>query len=160
MPVFHHFQGQLSTIFARDFIDAAQRFPEVPRRTPLEIEALDLMHELAGRDDIQLSMELEGMFVFFRFFLAPKADESPIVGDIQFLHNHQILHARTSFIDFDEPELRRHLLRLWLCPPNGRALPEIFAERYGSVDIGHRGGIRVAGVEPVIPFQPDYGSLS
>ena len=35
-------------------------------------------------------------------------------GDMQFLHNHTILHARTAFEDWPEPERKRHLLRLWL----------------------------------------------
>lgn len=34
------------------------------------------------------------------------------VGDIQFCHNHQILHARGEFQD--SPAHIRHLLRLWL----------------------------------------------
>jgi hypothetical protein len=35
-------------------------------------------------------------------------------GDIQLLSNHSNLHARTRYEDFEEPALRRHLLRLWL----------------------------------------------
>jgi hypothetical protein len=35
-------------------------------------------------------------------------------GDIQWLKNSVILHARTESEDFDEPERKRHLLRLWL----------------------------------------------
>ncbi|HEX5065027.1 MAG TPA: hypothetical protein VFY49_02860, partial [Myxococcota bacterium] len=33
---------------------------------------------------------------------------------IQWLKNSVILHARTEFEDFEEPERKRHLLRLWL----------------------------------------------
>ena len=35
-------------------------------------------------------------------------------GDIQVLKNAAILHARTAYEDWEAPELRRHLLRLWL----------------------------------------------
>ena len=35
-------------------------------------------------------------------------------GDIQWLKNAAILHARTEFEDHAEPERKRHLLRLWL----------------------------------------------
>ena len=35
-------------------------------------------------------------------------------GDIQFVSNHVIAHARTAYEDYPEPERRRHLLRLWL----------------------------------------------
>ena len=79
-----------------------------------------------------------------RFQLAP--------GDIQLLHNHQILHARSAFTDWPEPERKRHLLRLWLSPANGRPLPQVFAERYGSTEPGHRGGIRCPGVTPYVPL--------
>jgi hypothetical protein len=35
-------------------------------------------------------------------------------GDIQWLKNSVVLHARTEFEDHPEPERKRHLLRLWL----------------------------------------------
>ncbi len=35
-------------------------------------------------------------------------------GDVQLLNNAKILHAREGYQDYDEPERRRHLLRLWL----------------------------------------------
>jgi alpha-ketoglutarate-dependent taurine dioxygenase len=35
-------------------------------------------------------------------------------GDIQLLNNARILHSREAYEDHDEPERRRHLLRLWL----------------------------------------------
>ena len=134
MAVFHYYASLLTTIYARDFIETAQRFPEVPRLTPRQVEAMDLLDALAASDAIRLDMKL-----------AP--------GDIQFLHNHQILHARTAFEDYPEPERKRHLLRLWLSPPNGRPLPPIFAERYGTVEVeGGRGGIRVPGADPHVPL--------
>ena len=44
--------------------------------------------------------------LYFDMDLAP--------GDIQWLSNHTILHARTGYGDYPEPERKRHLLRLWL----------------------------------------------
>ena len=38
-------------------------------------------------------------------------------GDIQFLKNSVTLHKRTEYEDWDEPERKRHLLRLWLAAP-------------------------------------------
>lgn len=32
-------------------------------------------------------------------------------GDVQLVHNHTVLHDRTSFEDWPEPERKRHLLR-------------------------------------------------
>ena len=39
-------------------------------------------------------------------------------GDIQLVNNGLILHNRTAFEDWPEPERRRHLLRLWLRVPD------------------------------------------
>ena len=111
--------------------------PVRPPRTSEQVEALDVLDALAAREDIRLDMDL-----------------SP--GDMQFLHNHQILHARGAFKDYPEPERRRHLLRLWLAPPKGRPLPPAFAERYGSIDVGtRRGGITVSGMQLQVPFDPE-----
>jgi Taurine catabolism dioxygenase TauD, TfdA family len=136
MAVFHRDGDTLTTIYARDFIEGAQRFPEVARLTGRQREALDALDALANREDIRLDMQLE-------------------MGDMQFLHNHTMLHARTAYEDHPEPERKRHLLRLWLAPPNGRPLPEVFAERYGSVTPGARGGIRVPGTVPFAPLEPE-----
>ena len=59
---------------------------------------------------------------------------------------------RTAFEDHPEPDRKRHLLRLWLAPPNARPLPKVFAERYGSITPGERGGVVVPGSQPTIPF--------
>ena len=55
--------------------------------------------------------------------------------------------------DWAEPERKRHLLRLWLCPPNGRPLPPVFADRYGGTEIGNRGGIVLPGVSMTTPLE-------
>ena len=44
-------------------------------------------------------------------------------GDVQLVHNHTMLHDRTGFVDWPEPERRRHLLRLWLAAAEARPLP-------------------------------------
>jgi hypothetical protein len=64
------------------------------------------------------------------------------------------LHDRTAFEDWPEPERRRHLLRLWLACPGARELPPAFAARYGSIEIGNRGGIVVAGMRLNAPLDP------
>lgn len=138
MPIFNHYAGQLSALYPRDFIDAAQaRFPDLPRLTPAQIEAMDLIDELAASDQFRLDMDFQP-------------------GDIQFLHNHQILHARTAYEDYTAPERKRHLLRLWLAAPNGRDLPPIFAERYGDITLGtRRGGIKVPGQTLCAPLEAE-----
>jgi hypothetical protein len=37
------------------------------------------------------------------------------------------------------------MLRLWLSVPGDRPLPACFAQRYGTIEIGNRGGVNVAG---------------
>ena len=62
-------------------------------------------------------------------------------GDMQFVYNHSQLHDRTGFLDWPDPSQRRHLMRLWLSIEGDRHLPECFKERYGSIEVGNRGGI-------------------
>ncbi|MEM7126846.1 MAG: TauD/TfdA family dioxygenase [Chloroflexota bacterium] len=136
IPVLNWYKAHLTPFYQRQYIDSAQRFPDAPRLTPQHVEALDLFDELTNEPALNFSMQLEP-------------------GDIQFVYNHNILHDRTGFEDWPEPEKRRHLLRLWLSVPGDRPLPEVFATRFGSVEIGNRGGILVPGTEPCIPWIRD-----
>jgi Taurine catabolism dioxygenase TauD, TfdA family len=124
IPVFNYYEGFLTAIYQRQYIDSAQRFPDAPRLTPAHVEALNLFDELANNLKLNLSMALE-------------------TGDMQFVYNHTLLHDRTGFEDWPDAAQKRHLLRLWLTIPGDRPLPEIFAEKFGSVEIGNRGGIVV-----------------
>ena len=117
IPVFNYHDGLVSTIYQRQYIESARRFPGVAPLTPSHVEALNLFDELANDPQLNLMMELHP-------------------GDIQFVHNHTILHDRTAFEDYPEPERKRHLLRLWLAPPAARPLPEVYAERFGSITPG------------------------
>jgi hypothetical protein len=71
-------------------------------------------------------------------------------GDIQLLHNHTILHARSACEDWPDAERKRHLSR-WLSPPGARPLPPIFAVCYGGITIGNRGGIVCEGTRLHVP---------
>jgi hypothetical protein len=93
------------------YIRSAQRFEEVPRLTPAQLEAMELVDKLAPDDRFRLDMDFRK-------------------GDIQFLNNHLVFHSRTGFVDFDEPERKRHLLRLWLCTPRYADIPPFFQPRH------------------------------
>ena len=137
MPMYHWHAGRLTGIYVRQYIESAQRlFPAATRLTPDQWAAMDLMDELANDPAIHLSMAFRP-------------------GDIQFLHNHQILHSRNDFENWPEPARHRHLLRLWLAPPEARALPEVFAPRYGGVVTGERGGIVVGGTKLKVPLEAE-----
>ena len=135
IPVFNWYEGQLSALYARRYIESARRFPEIPELTEQQLAALDLFDELANDPAISMQMTFEP-------------------GDMQWVHNHTMLHDRTSFEDWPELEKKRHLLRLWLAVPGARPLPEIYAQRFGKVEIGDRGGILVPGSEMNAPLEP------
>ncbi|MEZ5651962.1 MAG: TauD/TfdA family dioxygenase [Burkholderiaceae bacterium] len=123
MPVFHWFENRLTTIYVGQYIRSAQAlFERAPRLSAAQFEAIDLVDSIANDPALSLVMDFQP-------------------GDMQFLHNHQLLHAREDFVDWPQPERRRHLLRLWLSPDDARPLPPVFALRYGELTPGARGGI-------------------
>ena len=59
IPVFNYHDGLVSAIYQRQYIESARRFPDVPPLTSQQIEALDLLDELANDPKLNLIMELE-----------------------------------------------------------------------------------------------------
>ena len=127
-PVFSMHQGHFSCRLVRPHITLAQRFPEVPRLTAKQVEALDLFDELVARPDFQLVTNFQP-------------------GDLQFCNNHVAMHARTAFEDYEEENRRRHLLRLWLSVPDSRPLSPLMAHIYKDQSPGAVRG----GFEPRVP---------
>jgi len=122
IPVLSWNEGYLTVFYQRQYIDSAQRFEGAMRLTSEHIEALDMFDSLANNPDLCFGMQLEP-------------------GDMQFVYNHSQLHDRTGFLDWPDPTKRRHLMRLWLSMKGDRPLPNCYKERYGSIEIGNRGGI-------------------
>jgi hypothetical protein len=87
--------GKLRTFYHSDYFRSVVRHDDVPQLTRDETELLDLYEEIANREDLRLDMQFEP-------------------GDIQWLSNHAVLHARTAYADDGSVEAKRHLLRLWL----------------------------------------------
>lgn len=110
-PIFSHHKGKLSARYLRQYIEIAQENAGLPL-SDVEVEALDLIDAILVDPDIRLDMLMEP-------------------GDIQFANNYTIFHSRSSFEDYDEPERRRHLYRLWLKMPNARELAPDFPGRNG-----------------------------
>ena len=94
---------RLRTFYHTDYFRSAVGFRGESMLSSGDRALLDLYNEIAGSTDLHLDMDLEP-------------------GDIQLLSNHTILHARTDYEDFPEPERKRHLLRLWISLPARTAL--------------------------------------
>ena len=58
------------------------------------VDALDAIDEVCAAEDLWFEAPLER-------------------GQLQYLNNHEVGHYRSAFEDYDEPERKRHLYRLW-----------------------------------------------
>ncbi len=87
---------------------AEEGFPLLPD----EQEAIDQLQAVAARPGIYLDMDFRP-------------------GDMQFLSNRVIFHARTDYRDNPDPDLKRHLLRLWL-------MMQEWPERCGAMRLHNR----------------------
>ena len=106
VPVFAQREGFLSCCYQRALIAAGHRELGLPL-SPKELEALDLFDEIAMAPQNRLALSLQR-------------------GDILIINNYAVLHARTRFAEEREPQLRRHLVRLWLDADDFRPVPREF----------------------------------
>jgi hypothetical protein len=122
MPIFSFHEGYFATRGAGAQVMKAQGLPGVPKFTDAQRAALAAFRETAPQNCFDME---------FR------------PGDIQILHNHVTLHTRTAFVDWPEPERKRHLMRLWLGDRDGRPLVPGFRKNIS--------GIVVEGTVPCAP---------
>ena len=116
------------------YIKSLDRFMEkgiIPRLSAEQVEAAKVLEETCLR--LSLHMVLE-------------------VGDIQFLSNEHVLHARTEYKDHAPPLPRRHLMRLWLATPEGEGGWKLPLRDSGEKK---RGGIQVNDTPPVCPLDAE-----
>jgi hypothetical protein len=95
MPIVRRTGDGIASFFIPWYIRRAQGLPGVPDLTPEQEKLLRLYEATANRPDLYVDMDF-----------AP--------GDMQWIRNAVVLHKRTAYVDWPEPERRRHLLRLWL----------------------------------------------
>lgn len=125
IPIYTWHGGHLSAMY-KPYIRTAQDFPEVPRLTAAQIEAMELLEEVAREPGMALRFDLQ-------------------LGDVLMANNYATFHARAEFKDDEDPAKRRHLMRLWLTIPNGRPLPpqyensREFGETYARRILGTMG---------------------
>jgi hypothetical protein len=104
VPVLGEDNRGLLIRYLRFWIEAGHEKAGVPL-TAAQAGALDALDGVAG--DPRLRVE---------FTLKP--------GEMLFVNNRWIFHNRTAFEDFDDPERRRHYVRLWLdCSGSRKATP-------------------------------------
>ncbi len=87
--------GVLRTFYHSEYFRSAARLPEVGALPARHQKLLDRYDALGASPDFHMDMWLER-------------------GDMQFISNHTIVHARTEYEDDPDPGRKRHLLRLWL----------------------------------------------
>ncbi|NOX31951.1 MAG: TauD/TfdA family dioxygenase, partial [Actinobacteria bacterium] len=91
IPVFSRRGGLVSCRYVRQYIEmAAAEHPEI-LISPLEREALDYFEAQAGMASLHVEFTLDA-------------------GEAILANNFTVLHARSSYEDHTEPELKRHLL--------------------------------------------------
>ena len=121
IPVFSHVDGEFSIRYVRSIITSARIKLNQPL-SAFETEILDFIDSLGERPGLPLHMDFQE-------------------GDMQFANNYTVLHSRTAFVDHDEPERKRHLLRLWLKVPGFRKLAHDFIEYDEASGWSRREGI-------------------
>ncbi|MEA2780976.1 MAG: hypothetical protein QOK29_2520 [Rhodospirillaceae bacterium] len=136
VPVFSLVDGVLSIRYTRTCMDYAARLAGENLPADL-VAAMDLLDELGRSPEYGLETRLEA-------------------GDMVFLNNYLVLHARSAFEDHPEPERKRLLLRLWLDSPGFRPVSPHLAIYEGGD--GGRGGIeQQAGRQPSFSIEEATG---
>ena len=93
-PIFKFKDGKLYFRYLRNYIDAGHDIQNQPL-SESQKEALTYLDNFMLEEDMIMSYDL-------------KPD------DMVFSDNHWIIHGRTTFEDFDDPNLKRLMLRTWI----------------------------------------------
>jgi hypothetical protein len=95
IPVFSRLGDRLFVRYIRPYIEASRRHPDAPRPSDAAREAMNRVDAMCADPQYHVAMTMQP-------------------GDMQFVNNYHVLHARDSYVD-DRPNGRiRHLKRLWL----------------------------------------------
>ncbi|KAL2162944.1 hypothetical protein VTH06DRAFT_6780 [Thermothelomyces fergusii] len=127
-------KGRLYCKWDPYYVRSLGRFVErglVPPLSDEQKRAMEVLEEVCQREALHMVLE---------------------VGDVQFVSNSHILHARTAYKDFAPPAPRRHLLRLWLSTPEGEGgwalpMPDSHEKK--------RGGVQVNDTPPKVPLDAE-----
>ena len=95
MPVFTRRAERLFVRYIRPYIHSARRHAGAPAPSAAAVEAMDRVDAMCADPQHHLSMQLQP-------------------GDMQFVNNYHVLHARDAYTDDRLNGRVRHLKRLWL----------------------------------------------
>jgi hypothetical protein len=95
MPVFTRHGDRLFVRYIRPYIESARRHEDAPRPSEAAREAMNRVDAMCADPEFHVSMTMEP-------------------GDMQFVDNYHVLHARDAYRDDRETGRVRHLKRLWL----------------------------------------------
>lgn len=93
-PIFELKDGKLNCRYLRDYIDGGHKIQNQPL-TESQKHALDYLDKTIQQNDFVVSYDLKA-------------------NDIVFFNNHRIFHGRTSFKDYENENLKRFLIRVWI----------------------------------------------
>jgi hypothetical protein len=95
MPIFNRHVGRLFVRYIRPYIESTRRHDDAPRPSDAARAAMDRVDAMCADPRYHVAMTMQP-------------------GDMQFVNNYHVLHARNAYED-DRPAGRiRHLKRLWL----------------------------------------------
>ena len=129
LPVFGVRDGKFTSHYSRTYVEAAQLNPDVPKMSETQWEALDMLADVCRE-------------------LHTAHDFEP--GEMQILNNHVVYHASDAYEDSAEPDGKRLLYRLWICPPVNRALPHGHETLWRNIEANSLRG----GIEPSVRGAP------
>ncbi len=95
MPIFNRRGDRLFVRYIRPYIESTRRHADAPRPSDAAREAMNRVDAMCADPQYHVSMMLQP-------------------GDMQFVNNYHVLHAREAYEDRREEGKVRHLKRLWL----------------------------------------------
>jgi hypothetical protein len=95
MPIFNRRSDRLFVRYIRPYIESTRRHEDAPRPSEAAREAMDRVDAMCADPEFHVSMTMQP-------------------GDMQFVNNYHVLHARDAYEDDRAGGRIRHLKRLWL----------------------------------------------
>jgi len=95
MPVFSRLGDRLFVRYIRPYIEASRRHADAPRPSERAREAMNRVDAMCADPQYHVAMTMQP-------------------GDMQFVNNYHVLHARDAYVDDRSNGRIRHLKRLWL----------------------------------------------